>query len=425
MELIIGETYSFYALANLRGLENYSTVINTIGALKGSSFETFRKTEATLKAMSEYSQMNNPSVIPMSSYKETKTVSENINENKVSLQLIRLLGKVSIEVTNATGKDIAINKVTMGKFRTTGNIYLLPYDATEKDPDNGNLLIKKGEESKLLTPTFPEGESNGSNWEYQESVNIPKETENNKNKHTFDFYINETDQVTVDPNGGDMKIALEVTGVDKDSDPKSTNFFFIRRNDLLKIPVLISNAETTVKFEQMHMPIGGLPTIYKFKEDVEISERTFVTDHAGVVKISYSLDKLNTSSTGWNLKYYDTEVKTGEHFCYAALLTNNTPNVPFILEPEEREKDPLNWWKSAGNNESDKPQCAFKMTAEDETGTTSSTKGYFTITLQELTNAASATIKLNLVAEKDGTEVVLPYTLTITNKVQTQEEGEY
>lgn len=439
MELVIGETYSFYALANIKGLANSQAVIAALNGLKGQSFSTFRKTEATLKALTGYTGSDNTAYIPMSSYVGSKTVTDNIDANKVSLQLIRLLGKVSVEVTNATGVDITVNKLTMGKFRQSGNIYLLPYDAVEKDPADGkgNLLIGTGADNKLMDPDFPDGPATtGSDWAYTPATGATDQViekadadNENANKQAYMFYINETDQASVDANGGDMKIALDISGegLERNNEPKPTNFFFIRRNDLLKIPVLISNATTTIGFEQKHMPIGGLPVQYKFTSGAEVSARTFVTDHAGEITITYSLDEMNGSDINgtdpqWELKYYTngTSVTKGERFCHAALTANTevANGTGYLLEPAA--KDELLWWKAAFGNETNKPACAFPLVkAKADNGTDDSPgKGSFTITLQELAGAASATIRLTLVAvhKTNRTEVVLPYTLTIKNK---------
>ena len=94
----------------------------------------------------------------------------------------------------------------------------------------------------------------------------------------------------------------------------------------------------------------------------------------------------------------------------------------YLLEPSE--KDQLKWWDVTYGSTTE-PKWAYVLhpatenkndTAYDET----EVSGSFTVTVQELSKASSATIKLNLVAEKDGVEVILPYTLVIRNK---QEQG--
>ena len=427
MELVIGETYSFYAFANLGGLKDDGTaVIQELLGLKDKTFNDFRNTAVELQALTAYTGETGTSYIPMSSYVGTCKVTDNVATNKVELSLIRLLGKVQIDVTNSTGVDLTVEELKMGPFRQSGNIYLLPYDAIDNDPGKPNLLVKDNKDDKLRDPTFPGDPITGTNWLYVptgDDKSIVKDKE-----RRYLFYINETNQASVDPQGGDMKIALKVngTGIERDDTPKSTNFFFIRRNDLLKVPILISNAETEIEFEQKHMPIGGLPTAYQFKPGVQVAARTFITDHAGDITISYHLKNLNgsvlngTASDEWRLKYYTsgTTVKPGEHFCYAELTENTlvaSTNTGFVLIPDT--KDELSWWSAVGNVDTDKPICAFPLVSTQENNLSSTNKGSFTITVQELVNAASATIKLTLVTVNNaGTEVVLPYTLIIKNK---------
>lgn len=426
MELPIGETYIFYAFANLYDLEEAVNVDNW----KGKPFSDYRQAAVKLKNLNQYHGGEGTSYIPMSSYGVTKTVSEDMTQNNVSLPLIRLFGKVSVEVTNSTGVDLTVNKLTMGLFRQSGSIYLLPYDAIEKDPDNPNLLLGKNE-GDLMNPVFPEN-TEGTDWIYTptgEDKSIPKSdaTDENTNKRTYTFYINETNQATVGENGSDLEIALDVIGegIEKDNGRKPTNFFFVRRNDWLKIPLTISKADVTVSFEQQHMPIGGLPTQYKFQSGVEVAQRTFVTDHAGDITISYSLTELNGSATDWKLKYYSGgNTTSADHYCYAALMSEDDNAQGYLLEPSESEKDVLLWWNVTYGSTT-KPNWAYVLhpATEDKTGTNydeTKVSGSFTVTVQELSKASSVTIKLNLVAEKDGVEVILPYTLVIRNK---QEQG--
>ena len=415
MELPIGETYTFYAFANLNELKV------DVDGWKGKPFSEFRKTAVELKTLDNYHGGKGTSYIPMSSYGVTHKVSEDVNQNQVSLSLIRLIGKVSIEVTNSTGVDLTVNELTMGLFRQSGSIYLLPYDAINNDPGKPNLLLGINKEDKLKNPVFPEN-IEGTDWIYTptgEDKSIPKSdaTDENTNKRTYTFYINETNQATVGANGSDLEIALDVTGegIEKDNGRKPTNFFFVRRNDWLKIPLTISKADVTVSFEQQHMPIGGLPTQYEFQSGVEVAQRTFVTDHAGDITISYSLTKLNGSATDWKLKYYlGGSITSADHYCYAALMSEEDNTQGYLLEPSE--KDQLKWWDVTYGSTTE-PKWAYVLHPATEN---KNDTAYDETEVSGLSKASSATIKLNLVAEKDGVEVILPYALVIRNK---QEQG--
>lgn len=416
VDLVIGQTYSFYAFANLNSLSEGSTLVQQINNLDANSdFSAFRKTAVSLLSLDQYmtsNEENQKKAIPMSSYGKTQVVSEDISKNQVELLLIRLLGKVSIEITNATGVAVTVHKLTMGKFRTTGAIYLFPYDAIDRNPDNPNLLVKKeASEYKLLNPSFPtDATPTTGDWVYesqQGDLISYSATEEETNKKNYFFYINETAQENQENGTDDMKVSMDITGegIERDNTPKSTQFFFIRRNDWIKIPLLISKAETEITYEQKHMPIGGIPDAVTFNPGLTVNNRTLTTDHAGKITISYKLKSINNQND-WQLQYYTAGSATTAtaQYCYAAKISDN--EVPFLLEPVE--KDLLSWWMNTT-----KPTYGFQLDpGEGNTGS-------FIVTAQELSYKGEAKIKLNLVATRntDGQTqtIILPYTLTITN----------
>ncbi len=353
----------------------------------------------------------------MSSYGYTAIVQANSdgNNNKVNIDLIRLLAKVNITVTNATAKDITIEQLTMGKFRHTGDIFLLPYDVGTSDDGKGNLLVDKGSENKLLNPSFPEetlGESES--WQLPEKANHTVIAEQNE---SYMFYINETAQGNQGTNGEDMTISLKIKDLNRDSEPQNTNFFFVRRNDLLEVPILVSNAQMTIKFDQKRMPIGGIPESIVFPQGAIFANKQLTTSYLGDIVITYELDLEELHAKKYELSYYNNgPYNTGKRYC-SAVLQKQTNNL--LLEPAEKvilgpDTDPstLNApWLSAADG-----LYGYKLTPDTEDPETT---GSFTITAQELSNAGTATIKLTLVAEvtKDGntSQVILPYTLTIKN----------
>lgn len=134
--------------------------------MKDKTFNDIRKTAVALRALTAYTGETGTSYIPMSSYVGTCKVTDNVATNKVELSLIRLLGKVQIDVTNSTGVDLTVEELKMGPFRQSGNIYLLPYDAIDNDPDKPNLLVKDNKDDKLKDPIFPGDPITGTNWLY-------------------------------------------------------------------------------------------------------------------------------------------------------------------------------------------------------------------------------------------------------------------
>lgn len=414
LELKIGDTYKFFAFANLTGLKEADALISWLEGGK-YDYNDFLEKGVELKTLTEYHP--DGFYIPMSSYGYTVTVqSEN---NPLEIPLIRLLGKVELIVTNSSGKDVTINELIMGKIRNAGAIYLLPYDAKVGDNGSGNLLIPEGNEYKLLNPLFPtEKETVGSDWKLPETADkiLSASTENNANKRIYPFYVNETSNANQAENGSkDIMISMKVSGIEKDPAPKSTKFFFIRRNDLLNIPILISEAKTKLTISQQHMPIGGLPVQLFYDEGAIISDQAVNLDHAGIVTIGYTLESVNGKTEGWKLKYVPEKYESGDQFCCAQVVENERqdenkgliyvdPNDTDDENPELKIWTDLTW---LGDGER-----GFTLTPDvNNDGTASVTSGSFKIRIQELVSG-SAKVKLTLVATDGTSEVVLPYTIT-------------
>lgn len=422
MELLIGDTYKFYAFANLGGLkEGGNEVISWIAGLNAASFaETdLQKKGVELLGMNSYHEGEGSSYIPMSSYGYTVTVKA--DNNSLRIPLIRLLGKVELDVTNSSGKDVKIEKLTMGKFRDQGEIYLLPYDVATGDNGTGNLMVTAGDENKLLNPSFPT-ESVGKDWTLPETADreLSASVENDANKRTYTFYINETGNQNQEGSGAkDMTIAMKISGIERGEKEQTTGFFFIRRNDWLRIPILISNAKTKVTVAQRHMPIGGLPTALFYGDGAIIADQKVELDHAGIVTIGYTLESVNGKTEGWKLKYVPEKYESGDQFCCAQVVENERqdenkgliyvdPNDTDDENPELKIWTDLTW---LGDGER-----GFTLTPDvNNDGTASVTSGSFKIRIQELVSG-SAKVKLTLVATDGTSEITLPYTITLNYK---------
>lgn len=410
MELLIGDTYKFYAFANLGGLKEGNEVISWIGGLKAASFaETdLQKKGVELLGMNSYHEGEGSSYIPMSSYGYTVTVKA--DNNSLRIPLIRLLGKVELDVTNSSGKDVKIEELTMGKFRDQGEIYLLPYDVATGDNGTGNLMVTAGDENKLLNPSFPtESESVGKDWTLPETADreLSASVENDANKRTYTFYINETGNQNQEGSGAkDMTIAMKISGIERGEKEQTTGFFFIRRNDWLRIPILISNAKTTVTVAQRHMPIGGLPAELLFDAGAIIADQTVALDHAGIVTIGYELREIN-GETGWSLKYFEKTQQPGEQFCYAQVV-ENTDELIVERDDDKDDESQTNIWTTLSwlNN-----QKGFNLLPT----TNSKTSGSFKVRIQEQASG-TAKVKLTLVATNGTSEITLPYTITLNYK---------
>ena len=407
MELLIDDTYKFYAFANLGGLKEGNEVISWIEGLNAASFaETdLQKKGVELLGMNSYHEGEGSSYIPMSSYGYTVTVKA--DNNSLRIPLIRLLGKVELDVTNSSGKDVKIEELTMGKFRGQGEIYLLPYDVATGDDGTGNLMVTARDENKLLNPSFPtESESVGKDWTLPETADreLSASVENDANKRTYTFYINETGNQNQEGSGAkDMTIAMKISGIERGEKEQTTGFFFIRRNDWLRIPILISNAKTKVTVAQRHMPIGGLPAELLFDAGAIIADQTVALDHAGIVTMGYELREIN-GETGWSLKYFEKTQQPGEQFCYAQVV-ENTDELIVERDDDKDDESQTNIWTTLSwlNN-----QKGFNLLPT----TNSKTSGSFKVRIQEQASG-TAKVKLTLVATNtSGQEITLPYTIT-------------
>ena len=78
----------------------------------------------------------------------------------------------------------------------------------------------------------------------------------NGSKRAYIRYIPETN-AAVGENGGGIHLGVEIEG--RPRTEHLTGFDFVRRNDLLVIPVLITNITTKLEVAEQRLPIGGLP----------------------------------------------------------------------------------------------------------------------------------------------------------------------
>ena len=107
VELLIDETYDFYAFANLP--QANQTYLKDLA--QGKTFD-IRQTVATIDAKS----YNSGTIVkgpyfPMSSYKYSVKVQS--NNLPLEIPLIRLLGKVEVEITNSTDLEtLTVNGLT-------------------------------------------------------------------------------------------------------------------------------------------------------------------------------------------------------------------------------------------------------------------------------------------------------------------------
>lgn len=192
---------------------------------------------------------------PMSN-KQMVTITD--NQQVINLEVIRMVAKVQLSITNATDHDIVLKSIALS-------------DVTQNGNQNGNQNIK------LLPNVDSNNQLKGVNLVdgvAKETITL-KADENNNGitigegaTQTACFYMNES-LVDKREDGGNRYFILSLTTVDVATGTTSNNRYAmlswneIRRNDYLKIPIKLEDYQIKWTVEAFS-PIGVLP---KVKDD--------------------------------------------------------------------------------------------------------------------------------------------------------------
>ena len=290
VEVEIGQTYRFYALANLDGLEKGDEIIDKLNKLQPG--DPFDPTEynATVKEMSKYPHgTEGQSYIPMTSYGYDQKIEPTTTELKEPIALIRLIGKITVKITNLTGEPYTVNSLTMNDMRK-GEIFLFPYDVNKYDNGEPVRCLFLKEMIEKYRPSFP---TTGALDDLPFTIadadkEIPSGT---TEKEIAVQYVPETSW----QDNADLEITADISS--RGEQPKPIFTSFIRRNDWLTIPLQISPFDAAFTFSQEHMPIGGLPEKITLKANeavIPIIDRT--TDHAGKITVDFTVSVAGSSS---------------------------------------------------------------------------------------------------------------------------------
>ena len=426
MKLPFG-TYHFYAFANLQSLEDGTSLYQKITEAhslaelsevkildSGTSIDT-RNEEKKGKFGGEEASRKR---IPMSSYAQKHTVLPAPAENKFEIPLIRMIGKVQVEITNNLDKSITVNQLDIMNLRKGSlPIWLLPWG------NNKYLETAGNDGTERLAPDLPTGEVVAEEHLFDEKI-IPsgankednivpakiKDGAEGHNIKTYTRYIPEG-------NAGAREILL---GVDIEGRPRTehtTSFGFVRRNDLLIIPVLITNITTKLEVAEQRLPIGVYPTALVYGEKTGVQILTPV-EHtlqaAGDLSIRFEISNIDGVTGDFSIKGY--EVNEGGNVAtekYSSVSWENaSADKPLITAIN------VDGTSFETDAELDIPEAAL-------TGQGGLKKaGSFTIRTQELGGEADATVVLTLVikyGENMEQEMQIPYTIQIRNYEKQQQ----
>ena len=250
VKLNTGET-TFYSFANIKPEEIGLNANTSVGQPLPAGFD--EKTYQMDGNSKIFHQLMSPEFqngYPMSN-KQVVNITD--NQQVINLEVIRMVAKVQLSITNATDHDIVLKSITLSDVTLNGNrnIKLLPNVDSANKLKGVNLVdgVTKG------TITLTAAENNG--------ITIGEGA-----TQTACFYMNES-LVDKGADGGNRYFILSLTTVDEATGTTSNNRYAmlswneILRNDYLKIPIKLEDYQIRWKVEAFS-PIGVLP---KVKDD--------------------------------------------------------------------------------------------------------------------------------------------------------------
>lgn len=228
-------TYTFYSFANI--------ALADLGLTAGATtlpdgFDT--KTFAVSGNQTTVDNFANG--IPMSN-KQTITVEK--KATKVDLEVVRMVAKMQLNLTNVTGSDIKVTQVQLSDITNNGtstapNLYLLPTDKVAGVSCTPHLA------TTATSSTY--------------SYDVPEQQQTvaaNKGKQTLTFYLNESQ--AHDPS--QFELTLTIQGADGTTEKKRyaiLNWTEIARNDYRVIPITLDDYKLTFDVKYF-TAIGVLP----------------------------------------------------------------------------------------------------------------------------------------------------------------------
>lgn len=293
---------TFYSFANIKPEEIGLNASTSVGQPLPADFDekTYRMDgNSKLFHLSMTSDFQNG--YPMSN-KQTVDVVD--NQQVINLEVIRMVAKVQLSITNATDHVIVLKSITLSDVTQNGNpnVKLLPNVDSNNQLKGVNLAdgVAKG------TITLTAAENNG--------ITIGE-----KATQTAYFYMNES-LVDKREDGGNRYFILSLTTVDEATGTTGNNRYAmlswneIRRNDYLKIPIKLEDYQIKWKVEAFS-PIGVLPKVtddgknlsldFGYYGEFHIKPEVIKLSRTGSQTLSVSEWQMGTDATGsdgWKLQ---------------------------------------------------------------------------------------------------------------------------
>ena len=301
VELNKGET-TFYSFANIKPEEIGLDASTSVGQQLPADFD--QKTYQMDGNCQHFHLLMTPDFqngYPMSN-KQIVNITD--NQQVINLEVIRMMAKVQLSITNATDHAIVLKSITLSDVTLNGNrnIKLLPNVDSANELKGVNLAdgVAKG------TITLTAAENNGMTIEARAT-------------QTACFYMNES-LVDKGEDGGNRYFILSLTTVDAATGATSNHRYAmlswneIRRNDYLKIPIKLEDYQIRWQVEAFS-PIGVLPKVtddgenlslnFGYYGEFHIKPEVIKLSRTGSQTLSVSEWQMGTDATGsdgWKLQ---------------------------------------------------------------------------------------------------------------------------
>lgn len=309
VELKKGET-TFYSFANIKPEDIGLNASTSVGQPLPAGFD-----DKTYQ-MDGNSQRFHLSMTPefQNGYPMSNKQMVNITDNQqvISLEVIRMVAKVQLSITNATDHAINLKTITLSDVTQNGNqnIKLLP-----NVDSNNQLQVNLANSAKKGTITLTAAENDG--------ITIEEGA-----TQTACFYMNES-LVDKGTDGGNRYFILSLTTVDEATGTTSNHRYAmlswneIRRNDYLKIPIKLEDYQIRWTVEAFS-PIGVLPKVKDDGENLSLDFGYYGEFHIKpeVIKLSrtgsqtlsvseWQMGTDVTGSEGWKLQEQNPQGEDG------------------------------------------------------------------------------------------------------------------
>lgn len=300
VELKKGET-TFYSFANIKPEDIELNAITSVGQPLPADFD--EKTYQMDGNCQHFHLLMKPEFqngYPMSN-KQIMNITD--NQQVINLEVIRMVAKVQLSITNATDHAINLKSITLSDVTQNGNpnVKLLP-----NVDSNNQLQVNLANSAKKGTITLTAAENNGMTIEAGA-------------KQKACFYMNES-LVDKGEDGGNRYFILSLTTVDEATGDTSNHRYAmlswneIRRNDYLKIPIKLEDYQIRWKVEAFS-PIGVLPKVkddgenlsldFGYYGEFHIKPEVIKLSRTGSQTLSVSEWQMGTDATGsdgWKLQ---------------------------------------------------------------------------------------------------------------------------